>query len=181
MINANQPKGIWNAVGDFITSTGFFPIEINVPDTVGTIVSGAQNVYAGISSTIAGVPATVGTIVSGAQNVYTGISSGVSDIGQNVYSGISGIAGNVIQRIPLLQGVTSSNNPRPLKSFFVLVPLKLQDHNTVVVPMNGQANQLSNRLGVSPTDGVHYLDGEQAVFIQNLVSNNPERIVQVLN
>ncbi|GJQ69817.1 hypothetical protein Trydic_g22370 [Trypoxylus dichotomus] len=68
-----RPKIFWNGIGEWISGSDWFPIEVNVPDVI-----------------------------------------------SNVVSGVSGIIGNSVQRIPVINRITSPVQPRPLPYYMVL-------------------------------------------------------------
>ncbi|XP_018319617.1 uncharacterized protein LOC108733073 [Agrilus planipennis] len=43
----DSPRPFFNSIGDLIGSTGFLPIEINVPDTITNLINGIQSISGG--------------------------------------------------------------------------------------------------------------------------------------
>lgn len=82
---------------DLIQQSGWFPIEINVPDTISLIGQGVGNIGEGINT------------------VGQGISSSVMNFGDNFQ--------NWIQTVPLLNRFTNYFRPKP-NSLIVWVPFK---------------------------------------------------------
>lgn len=46
-IETNQGRIFWDSIGNFISTSEWFPLEMNVPDTISTIGQGLNNMWSG--------------------------------------------------------------------------------------------------------------------------------------
>lgn len=48
----SQGRLLWDTVGNFLSTSEFFPLEVNVPDTISSVVDGVSNAWTTVSSHI---------------------------------------------------------------------------------------------------------------------------------
>ncbi|XP_057670990.1 uncharacterized protein LOC130902741 [Diorhabda carinulata] len=99
----NQPRGPLDFIGNWIQSSSFFPIEINIPDT-----------FSAVGNTIGGWASNVGNF---AQNV----GSTLQGVTQNVGNGIQSFAQGLTQNVPLV-GAFVRPNGSATQRIFILIP-----------------------------------------------------------
>nr|XP_023029244.1 uncharacterized protein LOC111517348 [Leptinotarsa decemlineata] len=96
-----QNRGPLDFIGNLIQSSGFFPIEINVPDTFGSIGNG------------------VGTLANNVGNFAQNVGTGFQTFTQNVGNGFQ----NFVQRVPILGAfVRPVGGSVTTQKYFILVP-----------------------------------------------------------
>ncbi|CAH1104569.1 unnamed protein product [Psylliodes chrysocephalus] len=122
-----QPRGPLDFIGNWIQSSDFFPLELNVPDTfssIGNTVGGwANNVgnfAQNVGSTFQGFTQNVG---SGIQGLTQNVGSGIQGLTQNVGSGIQSFTQGLTQRVPFLAAIVRPPGTSTQR-FVVLIPAR---------------------------------------------------------
>nr|CAI5867356.1 unnamed protein product [Callosobruchus analis] len=100
-IHHHEARGPLQFIGNWIASSDWFPIEVNVPDIFSHIGSGVGN-----------VAQTVGQV---AQNM----GSGIMTFTQNVGSGIQSFAQGIGQRVPFIGTIV---RPTTTTNYMLVVP-----------------------------------------------------------
>lgn len=102
-----QVRGPLDFIGNWIQSSEWFPVEINVPDTFASVGNGIG---------------TLATNVGNGFNAFTqNLGSGFQTFTQNVGSNVQNFAQNLSQRFPVLAVVVRPNAPA---RYFALVPVR---------------------------------------------------------
>ncbi|KAG5888644.1 hypothetical protein JTB14_021269 [Gonioctena quinquepunctata] len=123
-----QTRGPFDFIGNWIQSTGFFPIEINVPDTFGAIGNN------------------VGTLATNAGNFAQNVGTGFQTFTQNVGNGFQ----NFVQRVPILGSIIRPTGANGQK-YYILVPTKSANNEHL-----SQSNGVQKDIGRVEADILEY-------------------------
>ncbi|CAG9854204.1 unnamed protein product [Phyllotreta striolata] len=99
----SKPRGPLDFIGNWIQSSNFFPVEINVPDT-----------FATVGGTVGGWATNLGGIAQNVGSTFQGLT-------QNVGSGIQNIAQTITQRLPFLAAIVRPPGASTQR-FVLLIP-----------------------------------------------------------
>ncbi|KAJ8974859.1 hypothetical protein NQ317_001957 [Molorchus minor] len=100
-----QTRGPFDFIGNWIQSSEWFPVEINVPDTVSSIGNGVGTFATNVGS--------------GFNNFAQNVGIGFQTFTQNLGNGFQSFTQNLTERFPILAVFVRPNSP---PRYFVLVP-----------------------------------------------------------
>ncbi|KAJ8961183.1 hypothetical protein NQ318_008865 [Aromia moschata] len=107
-----QSKGPFDFLGNWIQSSDWFPVEINVPDTI----TGVGN----------GVGSFATNVGNGFNTFAQNVGNGFQTFTQNVGSGFQSFTQNLAQRIPILAVIVRPNSP---PRYFLMLPAGNMNNN----------------------------------------------------